>query len=394
VLGASRTRWVMVLTRWVILLACLCAPAAAQDPDQDIAASVERLKALREELESSRKKAEDLGGRERGLSGEIRDLERDLDLTQQILEKLGERERGLRQDLAATQAALEEGQRRLAWRKQELARDLRQMYKHGRYHSLEILFSSKSFPNLLERVRFLGSVAQRNRQHVRQLEKEQAGIDRARRDLLQQTRELERLKSESEGERKRIGRAVEDRTGILERVRSEKSQYERMVADLEQAAQALENLITRMEAERAARVGAPAGGFEGRRGTLMPPVEGEVVVAFGRHRHAKFGTVTFSNGVDYRANLGAPVRAVASGRVEHVSWLTGYGQCVILGHGGGYYTLYAHLSEVLVMAGRDVHEGDSIGRVGETGSLIGPSLHFEVRKGREALDPAEWVRSR
>jgi murein DD-endopeptidase MepM/ murein hydrolase activator NlpD len=91
--------------------------------------------------------------------------------------------------------------------------------------------------------------------------------------------------------------------------------------------------------------------------------------------------------------MGAPVLAVARGRVEYTSEdYAGYGQIVILNHGDGYYTLYAHLSEILVEIGAEVESGQTIGRVGDTGSLKGTVLHFEVRKGGSALDPQQWLK--
>ena len=93
-----------------------------------------------------------------------------------------------------------------------------------------------------------------------------------------------------------------------------------------------------------------------------------------------------------RALAGAPITAVAKGRVDYVNWLEGYGKCAIINHGGGFYTLYANASEILVSVGKDVAAGETIGRVGDTGSTIGTALHFEIRKGREALNPLEWFR--
>ena len=106
----------------------------------------------------------------------------------------------------------------------------------------------------------------------------------------------------------------------------------------------------------------------------------------------RFGTKTFNSGVDITAKFGTPIAAVAKGRVEYVNWLEGYGKCAIINHGGGFYTLYANASEILVSVGKDVAAGETIGRVGDTGSTMGTALHFEIRKGREALSPLEWFR--
>ena len=89
------------------------------------------------------------------------------------------------------------------------------------------------------------------------------------------------------------------------------------------------------------------------------------------------------------ANSGAPIRAVAPAVVEFVDWIDGYGKCVILNHGGGYYTLYAHVAATFVSQGQKVEHGDVIAEVGDTGSLNGFECHFEIRKSKQALNPIE-----
>jgi septal ring factor EnvC (AmiA/AmiB activator) len=102
-------------------------------------------------------------------------------------------------------------------------------------------------------------------------------------------------------------------------------------------------------------------------------------------------TATFRKGVEYEAPLGAPVRAVAPGGVRFAGRFRGYGKTVILDHGGGYFSVASHLSETRVAVGDVVAAGEEIGRVGDTGSLNGPELYFELRRGGEALDPREWL---
>ena len=100
-----------------------------------------------------------------------------------------------------------------------------------------------------------------------------------------------------------------------------------------------------------------------------------------------------NSGVDIAAKMGEPVRSVARGRVEYVSWLDGYGRTLIVNHGGGYYTVYAHLSEVRVAETQTVVPGQAIGAVGDSGSLDGAKLHFEIRAGKNAgtVDPMKWL---
>ena len=121
-------------------------------------------------------------------------------------------------------------------------------------------------------------------------------------------------------------------------------------------------------------------------------MRGGLVGRFGPERHPRWGTVTLNNGVDIETALGSPVNVVAKGRVDYTSEDFGtYGQIIIVNHGDGYYTLYGHLSEILVSVGQEVPSGQVIARSGESGSLKGPILHFEVRKGGTPLDPEAWL---
>jgi murein DD-endopeptidase MepM/ murein hydrolase activator NlpD len=110
--------------------------------------------------------------------------------------------------------------------------------------------------------------------------------------------------------------------------------------------------------------------------------------------HPRFGTRTFRNGVDIEAPEGTEVAAVFGGHVVYTGWFKGYGNLIILDHGNDFYTLYAHIAEIGVKEGEDVRQGQKIGTVGDTGSLAGARLYFEVRYQGRALDPADWLRQR
>jgi murein hydrolase activator len=97
------------------------------------------------------------------------------------------------------------------------------------------------------------------------------------------------------------------------------------------------------------------------------------------------------NGVDIEAPSGAPVRAVAPGRVVHAGWFKGYGNLVIVDHGDGYHTLVAHLTAMQTAMGEEVDAGDVLGTVGDSGSLKGPYLYFEIREKGRPVDPRPWL---
>jgi murein DD-endopeptidase MepM/ murein hydrolase activator NlpD len=185
-------------------------------------------------------------------------------------------------------------------------------------------------------------------------------------------------------------------------IKGQREAYEAAAVELERNARALAKLLTTLEKRRQdestkaraeGRNPQPyTGDFAKGRGSLDWPVRGTVIGRFGPETHPKYGTTTLNNGIDIQAAMGAPVRAVAKGRVEYTSDdYAGYGEIVILNHGDGYYTLYAHLSDISVSQSQEVTPGQVIGKVGDTGSLKGVELHFEVRKGGSALNPEDWL---
>jgi len=111
-------------------------------------------------------------------------------------------------------------------------------------------------------------------------------------------------------------------------------------------------------------------------------------------KHPQFGTWVFNRGVQIAAPEGTPFVAVAAGRVLYAGWFTGFGQMVVLDHGGGYYTLYAQASSLAVDKGQSVAAGAALGEVGDTGSLGENALYFEVRQNGKAIDPLQWLQAR
>jgi septal ring factor EnvC (AmiA/AmiB activator) len=211
-------------------------------------------------------------------------------------------------------------------------------------------------------------------------------------------RELDRLATETQRERAALARLTAERRKLLMSVRSDARSNEKAQDEIRRASQRIQGLIEQLEKARIAHErGAPGeaplfGDFSKNKGRLSWPVTGRVARGYGNERNPRFGTSTFNSGIDIAAAFGTPIKSVARGRVDYVNWLEGFGKCAILNHGGGFYTLYAHASEISVPVGKEVAAGEVIGRVGDTGSTIGTALHFEIRKGKLPLNPLEWLR--
>ncbi len=179
------------------------------------------------------------------------------------------------------------------------------------------------------------------------------------------------------------------RRALLASVRGERQLHERAAAEADGQSRKLAEFIAALPPPRTGEV--PYKGFAQLRGKLPSPASGAIEVAFGKVVNPRFRTVTVQKGIDIAAARGEAVRAVAPGRVVHAGWFKGYGNLVIVDHGDGYHTLVAHLESMSTAAGEDVTAGALLGTVGDTGSLKGPYLYFEVRENGKPLDPGAWL---
>jgi septal ring factor EnvC (AmiA/AmiB activator) len=357
------------------------------------------LESLGRELEERRAKSQQLRGRERNLLGELKEKEVQLSLTIRYLSALERRRKIVSSDLgdathelARTAVQLDSEQKRLAWR-------LREIYKRGRSRDIEYLLSARTFPDLVNRTYFLAKIAREDKNQMMLTQAHRAEVQDTKARLEERQRELDRLRRETERQRQSQKQLASERRSLLKQIRGERKSNEQAAAELERASKRIQALIGELEKRRlAAERGGPGGvlplfgDFSKNRGRLPWPVMGKVVGAFGYQKNPRFGTATYNSGIDIAAKFGTPIAAVSKARVDLVTWLDGYGKCAILNHGGGFYTLYAHASEILVAVGKEVAAGEIIGRVGDTGSTIGTALHFEIRQGKTALNPLSWFR--
>ena len=360
---------------------------------EEVRASLERI---RREAEENRKRLRRTEARERSVVAQLDALDREVGLARSYLKRLDAEAQRLTQEMRGADAALEVSTRALADRQAGFARRLRDIYKRSRLQGLQMLLSADSFTGLLRRSRYLSAVARQDREDYEAILRDRDAVAATRARLSAQQEAFEAVRGEKGAQVKALSAQVEARKRLLREVRRSVKTYRaaesQLARERERSEEALRRLIAEAEAERAQRQGAQGSAFAALRGRLRWPVQGPVVGRFGRVQDPALKTWTFNRGVEIAAPEGTAVQAVAAGRVEAVDWFRGYGWFALVGHGDGYYTLYAHLSEVSVRAGDRVEAGEGIALSGDTGTLDSrATLHFEVLKGSEPEDPMTWL---
>jgi septal ring factor EnvC (AmiA/AmiB activator) len=368
---------------------------AVRQAERDRQLEAQKRRELEEIERQARQNREEAGKLQKQEKTEItrlRRTERSLNDTRKRLQRLQTSGRKLDQQLESTRLDLERAQISLGQQRAKLARRLRNMYKQGAARELEYLLSTSTIPQLLARWDFLVMVAEQDRVLLESVSARKENVEAAKQKIEVTLGEVQKTETRTAAQRSQLSSLQKERSETVSRIKTQRQAYEAAAAELEKTARDIKKLLAELEARRK-RGGVPyTGDFAKGKGQLDWPVRGSVIGTFGPEKHPKWGTTTINNGIDIQAAIGTPVRAVARARVDYTSEDYGtYGQMIILNHGDGYYTLYGHLSAISVSVGQEVVAGATIGRVGDTGSLKGPILHFEVREGGGALDPRGWL---
>ena len=386
-------------------------PAGAQKRDNaDIGEKQHDLQRTQKRLNEERAKAAEAKKREAGLLAELESIDKRLTEKRKQVAVLDGRINRAQSDIAYLQGDIGKLGKQRAGQEDALERRLRALYKlEVQGGALPLLLSGDDPIAKAVQLRHLTTLATVDARMIREYRVIFEGLAERKKRVEVRQRELTALRGEVEEERADADRDSAKRQGLLARVKDERVYHDRMVGELSEAARRLEAFIRDLQ-EKQRRVakapppsrprpappvdGSPGAGFATLRGRLLWPTEGRVVGEYGAQIHPRFGTKTFRNGIDIDSVEGTNIVAVAGGQVLYTGWFRGYGNLIIVDHGGEYYTLYAHAANIGVAEGDEVRQGQTIGAVGDTGSLQGPRLYFEVRHGGKPQDPAAWLRPR
>ena len=365
-----------------LLLPATCQAKGTESTNGAIATNRIHIGKLKQQIEHHLEKIRQNSEQEVSLLGELQQIDEKLSTGKKELDKL-------QQELAEQHKLLAEKTRELEQISQtrdrvrrHLEKRLRSFYLMGKTGFLNVAFSRKNLPELMLF----------NDAYKRMLQYDQAIISRYRRtiaDLTQAKQDIELQKNiladlvrQAEKEEQALQAVRQEKSRLLTRIKSKKGLYEQAVREMQRAEHDLTKTITRLQRKKRNQ----KRGFLLNKGRLQGPVEGELVVRFGQ-------VVDDSpcKGIIIHTGENTPVVSIFTGKVIFAGYKLGYGNMVIIDHGLGYYTITAHLDDILVNNGDRVLGGQQIGTTGDIATLFSRGLYFEIRKNSTPLDPLKWL---
>ena len=370
----------------------------AQDQSARLRAQRDTLERIRHEREMLERRAADLQNTVHDLNEEVTNLDRRAEATSKIVQTLDDQLAIISDEATLASKKVAATENELGAKKGALHRRLVDIYKRGPLYTTEAMLSAHSFGELVSRYKYLHLLALHDRALVGRVEQLRDQIKREHDRLVTLQSALEDNRADKQREEAQLRALERERGNSLAQTKQEAKRAENRIAQLKATESALTNTIATFEADRrraeTARPNAPKVVSTIRTtdyGRLDWPVDGGLVYTFGKAQTASNTTIRW-NGVGIRSAVGSGVKAVAPGKVVSVRQLGTYGLTVIIDHGGGDYSIYGSLSRADVRENQTVTKGQVIGGVGISDPDLPPHLHFEIRHGGPAVDPATWLR--
>lgn len=281
---------------------------------------------------------------------------------------------------------LEKTEADLKVKNKKLQQRVRDIYINGQISYVDVLFGAKDFADLMTRMDVLKRIIKHDYDLIMKVKEEKATVENTRAQLEKDKAEAEVLVADAQAKKAKVEDKESEQQVLLDQAIYDRDTSERMYEEIMAASQEVANMIRRSQMSSAGYSGAPAGA-----GGMIWPISGPITSEFGWRTHPIFGTARFHSGLDIGGDYGMPIYAAASGTVIYAGWISGYGNAVIIDHGGGVTTLYGHNDSLNVGEGENVAQGQVIAMCGSTGNSTGPHCHFEVRENGEPVSPYGYL---
>ena len=377
------------------------AQKTSQDYEQELKAQSNSIQSLRDEIEATKKRIQSENRKEKSSARRVNNLSEEISLLQRLLKEIDKEEKLLIVDVARIGGKIAKSEIELDSLRIRYTSRLTKIYKKGQLSNLERIFSSTSWRQTIYRAKYLKIISgldQKTHNTIRSLLVE---IGKQKLNLETALRKKRRLKRDREVTLAEVRNKKRKEQRELTRIRQSQKELITFLSEKEEGVQQLESIIAKIREDfarfgredriRRQQMALKAKEFPKLKGQLAWPAEGRVITKFGRQWNPKLKTTTENPGIDIKGKPGSEVRTVLGGIVTTITFIRGYGTTIIIDHGNGFYTVYSHVTNLETNEDSEVRGGDVIAYMGDSGSINGSQLHFEVWGQGKKLNPENWL---
>lgn len=386
----------------IVLILGNAAYPGSQDIDKTIEYKSEELEKIRSEISQYKRDLENTKSKEKSILTKLQEVEKEISLTEKMILQLSKEQKEKEKEIQSLTNSINQLEEDLEELKKNFANRLVKIYKEGDMNDWELILSSQSINQAIYRYKYLKIISDIDRKTAEEIKIGIRKTESSKRKLAEELRNKEKIAAEKKKYQASLSTQKVQRERQLNQAKKDKSTLLAQIKEKERAATELSELIATLEKEKEERLKEltrqrertgvkKENPFLTDQGQLRWPVEGEIVSRFGTHKHPTLKTVTENSGIDIKAPKGTPIKSISDGVVTTITYIRGFGNTIIIDHGSGFYTVYAHVENINVTVDQYVSTGTIIAEVGDSGSLEGSLLHFEIWKNKEKLNPEEWL---
>ena len=375
-----------------------------RDFDAELDYQSEAIDKVRKEIEETRRRIKSEKQKEKSTARRLSNIDKEMSLTDKLYTQL-------KQELGKTETKIDKLSKviRANERKLEILRDrytarVVQMYKKGTLSDIEKLLSSTSWRQAVYRAKYMGIISDIDQKTQNKIKSLLIDIGKQRIGLESSYRNKVRLKKDQEKSKVTLRKSRKKRQHELDKIRKNQSELTKYLEEKQAGMQELESLLKKVRQDRSSydradrirkqQAALKTQTFGKLKGQLPWPATGRVVKRFGRSWNSERKTTTDNPGIDIKGKPGSPIRSVIGGIITIITYIRGYGTTIIIDHGGGFYTVYSHVTNVETNEESEVRAGDIIAYMGDVGSIDGSKLHFEIWGHGQKLNPEKWLMKR
>jgi len=361
---------------------------------QDVSSYRERLAQIQQEKKDIQRKIDELGRRKTSILSSLDKIGLEKKLIQEELAEYNLQMQKANSELSSIQKQIPVLREKVDREKKSVAKILVTLYKFGNISYLDFLFRAEDVSDLMSENKHLTFLAQHQENIILSFVQTLSELKEAEESLELKKEEVAGFMAQAQEKRKELENQENKNRAFIRQIDQDQATHLQTLEELKVRAQELEELIDRLLKERSSLPFTVIPLIE-KKGDLPWPVQGKVVTSFGIERHPRFNTVTENQGIEIAADENALVKAIHPGKVVYADFFEGfYGNLIIIDHGLSYYSMYGHCSALVVQKGDIVEAGQTIAITGDTGSLKGTALYFQINQKTDPEDPLQWLKRR
>ena len=379
----------------------IIAQSDERDYDEELKYQNDAINALKTEINQLRLKIKTAESRERSASTRISSLDEEISLTAKLIRSLKSEEEKTRKRILQLKSDILKNENELESLRARYKKRVVNSYRKGRLTDLEKVFSSTTWRQAIYRTQYLKIISDIEKKLTKQIERLLIQISQQKLELEAVLRNNLKLVRDKQQQISSYRDMRIDREKELNRIRNDKKALSNYIEEKEAGIKQLESIIKKVledkaRFERELRIrkqqeALKTKSFKALKGQLPWPADGRIIAKFGRQWNSKLKTTTENPGIDIKGQPGSPIRTVLGGVVTTITYIRGYGTTIIVDHGGGFYTVYSHVTNIQTVVDGQVRNGDIIAYMGDSGSINGSKLHFEIWGKGQKLDPEKWL---